>query len=160
MSSDLSGRAMDAGTITIFGACWIGLHKSLEQSAYCLHIFFCLCLYNDGLLDIAEYFKSLWKNSEKLYSEKTFGKCFMCDFPCLIGHAFCCWKANTKRSSGNVLRKRFLKCTSLNPRWVQKNYRVNIYRHCILQRFLLHVTMKQCFSNSQPRFELRWRYWI
>jgi hypothetical protein len=71
MSSDLSGRAMDSGTITISGACWIDLHKSLEQSAYCLQIFFyCLCSYNNGLLHTTEYFKSLWKNSEKPYSQK------------------------------------------------------------------------------------------
>ena len=69
MSSELSRRAMGSGTITISGA-WIDLHKSLEQSAYCLQIFFCLCSYNDGLLHTAEYFKSLWKNSEKLYSHK------------------------------------------------------------------------------------------
>jgi hypothetical protein len=71
MSSDLSGRAMGSGAMIISGACWTDLHKSLEQSAYCLQIFFyCLCSYNDSLLHVAEYFKSLWKNSEKLYSQK------------------------------------------------------------------------------------------
>jgi len=29
----------------------------------------------------------------------------MCDFLCLMGHAFCCSKANTKRPNVIVLRK-------------------------------------------------------
>jgi len=63
------------GTVSILSAdLWNSQHtvcRSLEQSAYCLQIFFyCLCSYNDSLLHVAEYFKSLWKNSEKLYSQK------------------------------------------------------------------------------------------
>jgi hypothetical protein len=41
------------------------------KSAHCLKCFFYgVCPYNDGLLGITEYFKSLWEKSEKLYSQK------------------------------------------------------------------------------------------